>query len=125
MIHTIRTTEREVDTAFSLFSSLFGRFTGASKTLILLFPNGFNLTNGSSRFILNDLRLSLTKLNQRHGFDTIMWVTCIGADADTYAATAGPLLAAYHPHIPDDFLHGLQLKDEVCKLFGIESIKKS
>jgi len=54
----------------------------------------------------------------RHGFDTIMWVVLIGADADTYAATAGPLLAAYHPNINPMFLDGLKLKPLIYSNFN-------
>lgn len=46
----------------------------------------------------------------QHGFDTLMWVVLVGADADTYGATAGPLLAAYHPTIKAQFLDGLQVR---------------
>lgn len=45
-----------------------------------------------------------------------MWVVLIGADADTYGATAGPLLAAYHPNIKEDFKQGLWLRDEIEKI---------
>jgi len=45
---------------------------------------------------------------EKHGFETITWVVTIGADADTYAATAGPLLAAYHPKIPQSMLDNLK-----------------
>jgi ADP-ribosylglycohydrolase len=55
---------------------------------------------------------------QKHGYETIMWVALIGADADTYAATAGPLLAAYHPNIPDTLTDGLMLKDKLHKIFS-------
>eukprot|EP01089_Gocevia_fonbrunei_P008642 TRINITY_DN2035_c0_g1_i1.p1 TRINITY_DN2035_c0_g1~~TRINITY_DN2035_c0_g1_i1.p1 ORF type:complete len:385 (-),score=67.90 TRINITY_DN2035_c0_g1_i1:33-1187(-) len=46
---------------------------------------------------------------ERHQFDTLMWIVLIGADADTYGAAAGPLLAAYHPKISNEFLQDLQL----------------
>jgi len=42
-----------------------------------------------------------------------MWVVLIGADADTYGATAAPLLAAYHPRIDSQFTAGLQFYDEI------------
>jgi ADP-ribosylglycohydrolase len=45
-----------------------------------------------------------------------MWVVLIGADADTYGATAGPLLAAYHPNIPSNYKDGLWLKEEIEKI---------
>eukprot|EP01119_Soliformovum_irregulare_P025612 TRINITY_DN9536_c0_g1_i1.p1 TRINITY_DN9536_c0_g1~~TRINITY_DN9536_c0_g1_i1.p1 ORF type:complete len:361 (-),score=89.17 TRINITY_DN9536_c0_g1_i1:56-1138(-) len=48
---------------------------------------------------------------ETHGFDVIMWIVVIGADADTNAATAGPLLAAFHP-IPENFLTGLKIRKE-------------
>lgn len=47
------------------------------------------------------------------GFDTIAWVAMIGADADTYGATAGALLGAHHPEIPEAYLEGLWVRDEV------------
>jgi len=54
---------------------------------------------------------------QKHEFDTIMWVVCIGADADTYGATAGPMLAAYHNRIGANLLENLQLRNEIEQLF--------
>jgi ADP-ribosylglycohydrolase len=45
--------------------------------------------------------------NQPKGFDSIMFVVLIGADADTYGATAGPMLAAYHSTIRRDFIDTL------------------
>jgi len=55
---------------------------------------------------------------RRHGFEVIMWIVLIGADADTYGACAGPLIAAYHPHIPENLLDGLALKPDVESIFG-------
>jgi len=53
---------------------------------------------------------------ERHGFDGgIMWIVLIGADADTYGASGGPLLAAYHPNINKDFLKGLLLRPLIDK----------
>jgi len=54
---------------------------------------------------------------KRHGFDCIMWVVSIGADADTYGATAGPLLAAFHPKLNKDFTDALFVKDEVLTIW--------
>eukprot|EP01090_Pellita_catalonica_P001435 TRINITY_DN1116_c0_g1_i2.p1 TRINITY_DN1116_c0_g1~~TRINITY_DN1116_c0_g1_i2.p1 ORF type:complete len:229 (-),score=39.45 TRINITY_DN1116_c0_g1_i2:67-753(-) len=54
---------------------------------------------------------------EKHKFDAIMWIVLIGADADTYGASAGPLLAAYHPHINPVYLSNLKIKDEVISLF--------
>jgi len=54
---------------------------------------------------------------ERHGFDTLMWVVVIGADADTNGASAGPLLAAYHGSIGDNFLQKLLLREEIVKHF--------
>jgi len=54
----------------------------------------------------------------RHQFDTIMWVVLIGADADTYGATAGPLLAAYHGNIHPDFMENLMVKDQVSSYYS-------
>lgn len=55
-----------------------------------------------------------------------MWIAAIGADADTYGASgtptefynveAGPLLAAYHPHIGENLLVGLQAKNLIQEL---------
>ena len=42
-----------------------------------------------------------------------MWVALIGADSDTYGATAGPLLAAYHPKISENLKEGLLLRKEI------------
>jgi len=53
---------------------------------------------------------------EKHGFDTVMWVVSIGADADTYGATTGPLLAAFHPNINQNFLIKLEVRDEVLQL---------
>jgi len=53
---------------------------------------------------------------EKHGFDTIMWVACIGADSDTYGATSGPLLAAYHSQISRSFYENLEVKDEIYSL---------
>ena len=39
----------------------------------------------------------------RRGFDCIIYIVLIGADADTYGATCGPLLAAFFD-IPQNFL---------------------
>ncbi|KAL6050975.1 ADP-ribosylglycohydrolase family protein [Balamuthia mandrillaris] len=47
---------------------------------------------------------------EKHGFETLMWVVLIGADADTNGAIAGPLLAAYHPDIPSTLQKGLLVK---------------
>jgi len=55
---------------------------------------------------------------QRHGFDCIMWVVAIGADADTYGATAGPLLASYHPTIAPAFREKLFLEKEIVNSFS-------
>jgi hypothetical protein len=70
-----------------------------------------------------------------------MWIVLIGADADTYGAcgntllfiliyfytsspcppltitTAGPLIAAYHPHITENLTDGLVLKPVVESIF--------
>jgi ADP-ribosylglycohydrolase len=54
---------------------------------------------------------------KRHQFDTIMWVVLIGADADTYGATAGPLLAAYHGNIHNDFIENLMVKGEISEYY--------
>jgi len=43
---------------------------------------------------------SWTFEEQPKGFETITFVVMIGADADTYGAIAGPMLAAHHPIIP-------------------------
>jgi len=51
-----------------------------------------------------------------------MWVVLIGADADTYGATAGPLLAAYHGTINPDFMEKLYVKDEIASYF--EQLRK-
>jgi len=51
------------------------------------------------------------------GFLTLLWVVLIGADADTYGASCGPLLAAYHPEIPECLLEGLQVRDKIEKIF--------
>jgi len=56
---------------------------------------------------------------QRHAFDTIMWVVLIGADADTYAATAGSLLGAFHPNINLDFFDGLQAANDIADCWRI------
>ena len=42
-----------------------------------------------------------------------MWVALIGSDADTYGAVAGPMLAAYHPNIGNNFKEGLWLRQEI------------
>ena len=48
-------------------------------------------------------------------FESIMSVVLIGADSDTYGATAGPLLAAYHPSIPESYLEALKVVPLVKK----------
>jgi len=54
---------------------------------------------------------------QHHGFDTVMWVVCVGADADTYGATAGAVLAAYHQEIKPQYIQALFLKDKIQQTF--------
>eukprot|EP00026_Physarum_polycephalum_P009659 Phypoly_transcript_09790.p1 GENE.Phypoly_transcript_09790~~Phypoly_transcript_09790.p1 ORF type:complete len:381 (+),score=60.03 Phypoly_transcript_09790:154-1296(+) len=54
---------------------------------------------------------------RRRGFDVIMWIVLIGADADTYGACAGPLIAAYHPHIPEELIDGLTVKPIIESFF--------
>jgi ADP-ribosylglycohydrolase len=51
--------------------------------------------------------------NQPSGFDSIMFVVLIGADADTYGAIAGPMLAAYHPFIKESFMDKLWERNTV------------
>jgi len=51
-----------------------------------------------------------------------MWVVLIGADADTYGAVAGALLAAYHSTVGEGFLEGLQVKREIEECF--EKLRK-
>jgi ADP-ribosylglycohydrolase len=51
---------------------------------------------------------------EKRGAHVLPWVVLIGHDADTYAATAGPLLAAAHGSIPDEYTDGLWiLMDEM------------
>jgi len=63
-------------------------------------------------------------------FETIMLVVLIGADADTYGATAGALLAAYHPNISPNLTEGLKVVPVVKeymddKVKSIEELKKN
>jgi len=51
------------------------------------------------------------------GFEVLMWIVLVGADADTYGATAGGLLAAYHPEIPEIYFQNLKVQKSVEKLF--------
>ena len=37
----------------------------------------------------------------------LSWVAMIGHDADTYGATAGPMIAAAHDGLPEEMIHGL------------------
>jgi ADP-ribosylglycohydrolase len=53
---------------------------------------------------------------KRFAFESILWVVLIGADADTYGAIAGPLIAAYHPRIPKEFVTTLQLHKRIEKI---------
>ncbi len=65
-----------------------------------------------------------------------MWIVLIGADADTFGACgmcffsfrfdcfkqlnyckAGPIIASYHPEIPENLLEHLKLKDRVEAIF--------
>jgi len=53
-------------------------------------------------------------------YETVYWVVLIGADADTYGAIAGPMLAAHHPHaIPSVLVKGAQLKDEMTQIMQL------
>lgn len=52
----------------------------------------------------------------RKGFAAVALPALIGADSDTYGATAGALLGAWHPAIPPALLEGLQVHDELCAL---------
>eukprot|EP01080_Neovahlkampfia_damariscottae_P002212 gene2212-2386_t len=54
---------------------------------------------------------------KKFNFESIMWVVLIGADADTYGAIAGPLLAAYHPKLPEVLVEKLQLHEEIETIF--------
>jgi hypothetical protein len=38
-------------------------------------------------------------------------VALIGHDSDTYAATAGPMIAAATGHVPEEFTEGLEIND--------------
>jgi len=49
----------------------------------------------------------------KHKFETLMWVVSIGGNTDSYGATAGSLLAAFHPDIPASMLENLQVYNEV------------
>ena len=53
-----------------------------------------------------------------HGYRTITWTAVIGADADTYGAIAGALLAAYHPkQIPKNMAAALLVLPEINQIF--------
>lgn len=45
-------------------------------------------------------------------------VPLIGHDADTYAATAGPLIAACHGHVPEELTEGLLILPDLVRLAG-------
>jgi len=53
-----------------------------------------------------------------HGFRTLLWIVLIGADADTYGAIGGPLLAAYHPKdIPKNFTQSIKALKDIDNIF--------
>lgn len=49
---------------------------------------------------------------QRRGPYVLGWVAMIGEDADTYGATAGPLIAAIHGGLPAELSEGLWILNE-------------
>jgi ADP-ribosylglycohydrolase len=55
---------------------------------------------------------------KRFEFESILWVVLIGADADTYGAIAGPLIAAYHPRIPKQLVTTLHLHKRIEKIMN-------
>ncbi len=64
---------------------------------------------------------------EKHKFDTISWVAAIGADADTYGAIAGPLLAAFHGiEEGHQLTKGLLMKDLIEQYFtwDLDKIQK-
>ncbi|KAG2383439.1 hypothetical protein C9374_004110 [Naegleria lovaniensis] len=53
---------------------------------------------------------------QPKGFESIVFVVMIGADADTYGAITGPLMGAYYPeNIPQAMIHDLMQRETVEK----------
>jgi len=55
---------------------------------------------------------------ERKGFESLMTVVAIGADADTNGAVAGSLLAAYHG-VTDRYLKHLMVRDEITNAFAL------
>ena len=54
---------------------------------------------------------SWTFEEQPKGYESVVFVCMIGADADTYGAIAGPMLAAYYPVISCEWVDGLLQKN--------------
>ena len=52
------------------------------------------------------------------GFHALGWVALIGHDSDTYAATAGPILAAMHGEPPEGMTGGLAAVERLDRLVG-------
>jgi len=53
---------------------------------------------------------------EKRGPYVLGWVAMLGNDCDTYAATAGPLIAAIHNGLPEEMTEGLLINDELASL---------